>query len=214
MRTLARSHLVIAGLAALGLVVDPRCTGGSTTPSGLRASGGGFTSGLPGLNRGTRAPRRGGTLNMLGTSDVDYMDYNISYETVGALGQRMWLRGLYAYPAIPGRTTIPEPDLATGPPRISNGGTTYTVTIRPGARWDTSPFSPVTAADAVLGLKRSCNPAQPSGGLPDFVGLIRGMGAFCAESRRSLRQSRRSRATSTPTAFPASPGRARPLPLP
>ena len=179
MRTLARSHLVMAGLAALGLVVTA-CTGGSTTPSGVRASGRGFTSGLQGLNRGTRAPRRGGTLNMLGTSDVDYMDYNISYETVGALGQRMWLRGLYAYPAIPGRATIPEPDLATGPPRISNGGTTYTVTIRPGARWDTSPFSPVTAADAVLGLKRSCNPAQPSGGLPDFVGLIRGMGAFCA----------------------------------
>jgi peptide/nickel transport system substrate-binding protein len=116
---------------------------------------------------------------MLGTSDVDYMDYNISYDTVGALGQRMWVRGLYAYPAIPGRATIPEPDLATGPPRISNGGTIYKVTIRPGARWDTSPFSPVTAADAVLGLKRSCNPAQPFGGLPDFVGLIKGMGAFC-----------------------------------
>ena len=178
MRTHSGSHLVIAGLAALGLVVTA-CTGGSTTPSGLRASGRGFTGGLQGLNRGARAPRRGGTLNVLGTSDVDYMDYNISYDTVGDLGQRMWLRGLYAYPAIPGRVTIPKPDLATGPPRISNGGTTYTVTIRLGARWDTTPFSPVTAADAVLGLKRSCNPAQPSGGLPDFVGLIRGMGAFC-----------------------------------
>ncbi len=38
----------------------------------------------------------------------------------------------------------------------------------------------MTAADAVLGLKRSCNPAQPFGGLPDFVGLIKGMAAFCA----------------------------------
>jgi peptide/nickel transport system substrate-binding protein len=92
----------------------------------------------------------------------------------------MWVRGLYAYPAIPGRVTTPEPDLAAGPPRVSNDGTTYTVTILSGVRWDTSPFSLVTAADAVLGLKRSCNPAQPFGGLPDFIGLIKGMTAFCA----------------------------------
>ncbi len=116
---------------------------------------------------------------MLGAGDVNYMDYNISYYTVGYLGQRMWVRGLYAYPAIPGRVTTPEPDLAAGPPRVSNGGRTYTVTIHSGARWDTSPFSPVTAVNAVLGLKRSCNPALPFGGLPDFVGLIKGMAAFC-----------------------------------
>ena len=117
---------------------------------------------------------------MLGVGDVNFMDYNISNYTVGSLGERMWVRGLYAYPAIPGRVTIPAPDLAAGPPRVSNGGTTYRITIRPGARWDTAPFSPVTAADAVLGLKRSCNPAEPFGGLPDFVGLIKGMAAFCA----------------------------------
>jgi peptide/nickel transport system substrate-binding protein len=169
----------MAGLAALALVVTA-CTGGSTTPSGLGASGSRFTGGQQGLNPGTGVPKRGGTLNMLGTSDVDFMDYNISYDTVGDLGERMWVRGLYAYPAILGRVTIPAPDLAAGPPRVSNGGTSYTITIRSGARWDTSPFSPVTAADAVLGLKRSCNPAEPFGGLPDFVSLIKGMTAFCA----------------------------------
>jgi peptide/nickel transport system substrate-binding protein len=172
-------HLAMAGLAALALVVTA-CTSGSTTPPGLSASGSGFTSGQQGLNPGTGVPRRGGTLNMLGTSDVDFMDYNISYGTVGSLGQRMWVRGLYAYPAVPGRATTPRPDLATGPPRVANGGMSYTVMIRSGARWDTSPFSPVTGADAVLGLKRSCNPAQPFGGLPDFVGLIKGMATFCA----------------------------------
>ena len=172
-------HLATAGLAALALVVTA-CTGGATTPSGLGASGSAFISGQQGLNPGTGVPRRGGTLNMLGVGDVNFMDYNISYYTVGSLGERMWVRGLYAYPAIPGRVSIPAPDLAAGPPRVSNGGTTYRITIRSGARWDTSPFSPVTAADAVLGLKRSCNPAEPFGGLPDFVGLIKGMAAFCA----------------------------------
>ena len=41
--------------------------------------------------------------------------------------------------------------------------------------WDTSPPRQVTAADAVLGLKRACNPAQPFGGLPDFETHHRGL---------------------------------------
>jgi peptide/nickel transport system substrate-binding protein len=60
------------------------------------------------------------------------------------------------------------------------GGKTYTITIRPGAQWNTSPATPVTAADAVPGLKRSCNPVQPFGGLPDFISLIKGYASFCA----------------------------------
>ena len=42
---------------------------------------------------------------MLGIGDVDFMDYNISYYTIGYLGLRPWLRGLYAYPAVVGKTT-------------------------------------------------------------------------------------------------------------
>ena len=37
----------------------------------------------------------------------------------------------------------------------------------------------VTAADALLGLKRDCNPTQPFGGLPDFEALIVGYASFC-----------------------------------
>ena len=37
----------------------------------------------------------------------------------------------------------------------------------------------MTAADALLGLKRSCNPTQPFGGLPDFESLIVGYQQFC-----------------------------------
>ena len=107
------------------------------------------------------------------------MDPNISYFTIGYLGQRPWIRGLYAYPATPGKTTSPAPDLATGPPVISNGGKTYTITLRTGAMWNVSPARQVTAADAILGLKRSCNPVQPFGGLPDFESLIAGYAQFC-----------------------------------
>jgi peptide/nickel transport system substrate-binding protein len=124
-------------------------------------------------------PVRGGTLTMLGTGDVDYMDPNVSYYAVGYLGLRIWSRSLYTYPAIQGQTTTPVPDLATANPTITNGGLTYSVTIRQGAMWNTSPPRQVTAADALLGVKRTCNPTQPFGGQPDFTNLIAGYAAFC-----------------------------------
>jgi peptide/nickel transport system substrate-binding protein len=126
----------------------------------------------------------GGTLNMLGTGDVDYMDPNISYYTTGYLALRMWSRQLLTYPATPGHTTDLVPDLATEVPTTANGGIssdglTYKLTIRTGAMWNTTPPRQVTAADVVRGLKRTCNPAQPFGGLPDFESLIAGMTDFC-----------------------------------
>ena len=136
-------------------------------------------SGLQALNPGTGTPRRGGTLTMLGIGDVDFMDYNLTYYSAGSLGLRMWARGLYSYPASPGKTTTPAPDLATAAPVVSRDGLTYAVTIRSGARWDTRPPRQVSAADALLGLKRACNPVQPYGGITDFENLIRGYTAFC-----------------------------------
>ena len=173
MRKRTRGVAAAAGLAALALVAAA-CGGssGGTTSSG-NSSSGSQTFGLQGLNS-AGTPKSGGTLNMLGQGDVDYMDYNVSYYTIGGLGQRPWLRGLLAYPAIPGKATTPAPDLATAMPTVTNGGKTYSVTIRTGAMWDSSPARQVTAADALLGLKRDCNPTQPFGGLPDFEGLIVG----------------------------------------
>jgi peptide/nickel transport system substrate-binding protein len=179
MRIRTRGYAAAAGAAALALAVAAcgGSSGGGGSTSGT--SSGSQTFGLQGLNPGSGTPKSGGTLNMLGTSDVDYMDYNVSYYSVGYVGQRPWVRGLYAYPATPGKTTTVVPDLATAMPTVTNGGKTYSVTIRTGAMWDTSPPRQVTAADALLGLKRSCNPTQPFGGLPDFEGLIVGYQAFC-----------------------------------
>ena len=54
--------MALSGLAALALV----------------ATACGSSSLSPGANPGTAAPTKGGTLNMLGVGDVDFMDYNIS----------------------------------------------------------------------------------------------------------------------------------------
>ena len=172
-----RSRGYVAGIALATLaLLAAACSSGSSTSSTTTGTG---AAGFQGLNPGTGSPKSGGTLNMLGLGDVDFMDYNISYYTIGSLAQRMWVRGLYSYPAVPGKTTLPEPDLATAAPVVSNGGKTFTVTIRTGAMWNTTPPRQVTAADAVRGLERACNPVQPFGGLPDFETLIVGYQTFC-----------------------------------
>ncbi|MBO0731899.1 MAG: hypothetical protein J2P57_21750, partial [Acidimicrobiaceae bacterium] len=143
-----------------------------------------------GHNSSAGKPVRGGTLNMVGTGDVDFMDPNISYYTTGYLGLRMWSRQLLTYPAIPGKTTSVAPDLATALPTTANGGIsadglTYKLTIRKGAMWDTKPPRQVTAADEVRGIERTCNPAQPFGGLPDFETLISGFETFCTAFQKT-----------------------------
>jgi peptide/nickel transport system substrate-binding protein len=178
MRIRARGYAAAVGVTVLALVATA-CGGSSGGGSNGGTSAGSQTFGLQGLNPGSGTPKKGGTLNMLGQGDVDFMDYNVSYYTIGALGQRPWLRLLYAFPATPGKTTTVVPDLATALPTVANGGKTYTVTIRTGADWDTTPARQITAADAVLGLKRTCNPTQPFGGLPDYEGLIVGFQQFC-----------------------------------
>jgi peptide/nickel transport system substrate-binding protein len=120
---------------------------------------------------------------MLGAGDVDYMDPNISYYSGGYMVLRLWSRQLFTYPATEGQTTKAVPDLATSMPTAGNGissdGKTYTFTIRQGAKWDTSPARQVTAQDVVRGVKRTCNPVQPFGGLPDYQDLIVGFQQFC-----------------------------------
>jgi peptide/nickel transport system substrate-binding protein len=143
----------------------------------------GTTPGGAGTNS-AGTPVTGGTLNLLGKGDVDYMDPNVSYYSVGYLNLRLWSRQLFTYPADPGgKNTTPVADLATDIPTAANGGIsadgkTYTIKIRPGAKWNTTPARQVTAADLVRGVKRTANPVQPFGGIPDFASLIVGYQAF------------------------------------
>ena len=163
----------VAALCTVGLAVTA-CSGTIKSTTGASGS---TTSGPPAVS--------GGTLNMLGAGDVTYMDPNISYYSIDYIIERMWTRQLFANPAIPGKTTTTVPDLATELPTTANGGIsadgkTYTIKIRQGAKWDTSPARQVTAADMVRGVMRTCNPVQPFGGIPDFNDLIVGYSTFCS----------------------------------
>src|SRR5260370_38008886 len=177
MRIRTRGSLAVAGLSVLAMAAAACGSSSTTTKTGGTVS---LTNGLQAVNPGTGAPKTGGTLNMIGDGDVDYMDYNASYYTIGYLSQRLWDRGLYAYPAIQNKVTSIEPDLATGMPVVSNGGKTVTVTIPTGAMWNTSPARQITAADVILGMKRACNPTPTHfGGLAYYQAAVAGYTDFC-----------------------------------
>ena len=159
-------------------ILAAACTS-STSSSGRTAQA--LAPGWQGLNPGTGAPQYGGTLNMVGVSDVDVMDYDIGYYRTDFEVLRLTVRQLYSWPAIPGHTLTPAADLATGMPVVTDNGLKQTVTIRSGLMWNTSPPRPVTAQDVVRGIKRACNPSPYAfGGMADFESTIQGLTAYCS----------------------------------
>jgi len=76
------------------------------------------------------------------------------------------------------------PNLAAGPPEISDDGLTYTIRIREGARFADDPAfadgrgRPVTVGDFIYSLKRHLDPAQRSQGAWLWAGRIRGLDAW------------------------------------
>lgn len=132
------------------------------------------------------AIRAGGTLEVLGGSDVPHLDTaSTSGPAAGAL-TRVFARTLFGTKASNNfaDTTAPRADVAAQLPTRENGGIsedgrTYTVRLRPGVRWNTEPPREVTAQDFVRGLKRLCNPAAPSGARGYFTATISGMAAYC-----------------------------------
>ena len=176
-----RAFAIVTGAVALTMLAAA-CSSSSTSGSGSNTTGPQqAVAGWQGLNPGTGAPQRGGTLNMVGVSDVQFMDYDLAYYTTDIQLMRMTVRGLYGWPAAPNHNNIvAAPDLATALPVVSDNGLKQTVTIRSGVMWNTSPPRAVTAADVVRGIKRACNPSPASfGGVADYEATIKGLTAFC-----------------------------------
>jgi peptide/nickel transport system substrate-binding protein len=131
-------------------------------------------------------PVRGGTLKLLGTSDIFNIDTVSAYYTVSNLIERAWTRQLVSYenaPTFPGSIKLVADVAATLPTNgngISADGKTYTFHIRQGVMWDTTPARQVTAADFVREFKMLCNPVSPTGAPGYFTSTIVGMKAYCA----------------------------------
>ncbi|HEX2317146.1 MAG TPA: ABC transporter substrate-binding protein [Thermomonospora sp.] len=135
------------------------------------------------------APRYGGTLRLRGPGGVDHIDTASAYYATSAQILRALSRHLFAYPAqddlsAPETAFTPAPDLAAEIPTVDNGGIsedlrTYTIRLRDGVLWNSTPPREVTAHDVVRGIKRLPNPVSGAGALTYFTSTIEGMREYC-----------------------------------
>jgi len=126
-------------------------------------------------------PKSGGTFKLVGSGDVAGFD-PVSARTAAVFLHRALTRTLVAFPtdADPKVAAQPVADLAEAVPVAEEGGLVYRLTIREGATWNTDTPRQITAADAIRGFKRLCNPVQPTGTPTYYIGVIKGFADFCA----------------------------------
>ena len=167
-----RPSSAIAAIAAITILVAG-CSSGTV-------------SGQSGGSGGQGTPQRGGTLVMLGQSDIFNLDTVSAYYTVSSMLERMFTRQLFTYGVPTGAAAPPPvvPDIATAVPTTSNGGITdggktITIHLRSGVKWNSSPPRQVTAADFVREFKMLCNPSSPVGAPGYFTATIEGMASYC-----------------------------------
>jgi peptide/nickel transport system substrate-binding protein len=141
-----RSSFVVLGLAAVASVALVSC--GSSDDSG----GG-----------------KGGTLNGTYASFPDYMDPALSYTAEGWTAMGEVYIPLLTYRHADGAAGAEVvPGLAKDMPKISNGGKTYTLFLRPGLKYSNG--KPVKASDFTYAVERAFK--VNSGGSVFYTGIV------------------------------------------
>ena len=109
----------------------------------------------------------GGTVRMEVAAGVDSLDPALAYTPLSIPLLQPTCARLMTYPADPGAAgTRLVPELAEAAPRRSDGGLTYTFTIRGGYRFSPPSGEPVTAQSMKATIERTLHPrmrASPGG---------------------------------------------------
>ncbi|HSZ04712.1 MAG TPA: ABC transporter substrate-binding protein [Solirubrobacteraceae bacterium] len=143
-------------LAALALALAACGSSSSGSSTGASASGvistGGFQTPT---KQSLTGGKRGGTLEVLDESEFEHLDpgiayYSLDYEVVFATQ-----RPLYSQKP---NSTEPSPDMASGPPEITNGAKTVTVHMKEGIRFSPPVNREVTSEDVAYAIERGANP--------------------------------------------------------
>jgi peptide/nickel transport system substrate-binding protein len=191
-------------LAALLALTLAACSSTSSTPPPPKVST--STTTTPSVTPSpSDEPKPGGTLRIAGVTRSVVLDpaSPISEQSAVAgtgtaasaadanrLLGRLVLRQLYSYTATDptdtsdtaakeqANATGPQPDLAAGAPKLTEGGRVATISLRT-ARWDVPSARRVTATDQLRALKRLCLPTVSSPVSGYFAETVVGYAAAC-----------------------------------
>jgi peptide/nickel transport system substrate-binding protein len=169
MRNLGNLALVGALVVAVGAI--GACGSSNSTSSG--------TSSTAAKSSG----KTGGKVTVLMGTAPDYLDPQRAYTTQAAEAHWISYLGLYTYAhknGTEGGNVIPG--LAQDFPQVSNGGKTYTMTLRQGLKY--SDGSAVKASDFPYTIERVIK--APWGGKSFFTGTIQGAQAYDTDKAKTI----------------------------
>jgi peptide/nickel transport system substrate-binding protein len=139
----------------------------------LASCGGGGGSTKGGFGNGAPVKgKKGGTLTVLSSGDVDYIDPGAAYYQFSYIFMYATQRPLFSYKPDDDQHAVP--DLAAGPATISDGGRTVTVKIKPGVRFSPPVNRAVTSKDVKYAIERGFNPTVANGYAMAYFGTIMG----------------------------------------
>jgi peptide/nickel transport system substrate-binding protein len=143
-------RLSIRALAAAAALALAATACGSGSGGGTSAMGPGFNlASKQVLNPSTKT---GGTINLVSSQSFDSLDPGVTYAGQTWNLYRTFARPMMAYQHTPGGNQIVG-DLATGPGVQSNGGKTWTYTLRDNATFEDG--KTITSADVRWAIERS-----------------------------------------------------------
>ncbi|MGH3472474.1 MAG: ABC transporter substrate-binding protein, partial [Nocardioidaceae bacterium] len=149
-------------VAAATLTLAACSSGGSNTPQTTPQTSSGTTSGS-GAPATFQPAHKGGTLKLVAQAAGGTLDPQVNYTLqYWQLYQGVY-DGLLAFEKVAGPNSFKVvPDLATSMPVITDGGKTYTFTLRRGIKFSNG--QPVTVNDVVASFRRLFKVSNPNAG--------------------------------------------------
>lgn len=143
-----RTQAAAAAAVVAALLSTAACGGGGSDDNG---GGAGFDAANGKVASASSA--KGGTLKFASVQDADSWDPTRGYYGMAWNFMRYYTRQLITSKTEPGKKGAElTPDLATGMAKITDGGKTYSYTLRPGITWEDG--KPITSQDIKYGIER------------------------------------------------------------
>jgi peptide/nickel transport system substrate-binding protein len=165
-------RLAISAVAVLGLALAISACGGDDSTTGGEAGTSVVPEEFEPVTAASADAKEGGELTVLSSGDIDYMDPGAAYYQFTYMVTDATQRKLVAW--APADVEEPTPDIAEGPPEISDDGRTLTFTIRDGIKYSPPVNREITAADIEYAIERTTLPGVSNGYFatyaPDIVG--------------------------------------------